>query len=259
MKAHPIRLASLSSLAKLGFAASLMAAAVLAPVTSFAQAPPPPPGHAPRLVSVTGEGRAAIAPDMAILSLTVMRTADTAQAALAANTAAMREVLAALKAAGLADRDIQTSEFSIFPRYSQPEPNRQGGNEMPQIIGYQVSNGLTLRVRDLQKLGDLIDQSVKLGVNQGGQITFTNTDPKGAMQDARRDAVADAMAKAKILTEAAGVALGPVVSIEENSLRPEPMPLMRSMAMAKESDAVPVAGGENTYSVTVDMRFEIRP
>jgi uncharacterized protein len=232
-------------------------------VASVGQAqtpPPPPPAHQP-MISVTGEGRAALAPDMAMLSLTVTRTAETADAALAANNAAMREVMAALKQDGVAERDIQTSDFSIFPRYSQQErsgQNGDGGNvdEVPRIIGYQVSNGLSVRVRDLGKLGGLIDRSVKLGVNQGGQISFTNDDPKAAMAEARLKAVADAMEKARTLAEAAGTKLGPVVSIAENGMRPEPVPMMR-MAMAKEADSVPVSGGENSYTVMVEMRFEL--
>ncbi len=241
----------------LAFPVALLAAGLSLAAPAMAEGPPPPPHP---FISVTGEGRAAIAPDMAILSLTVTRVADTAQAALAANSSAMREVIDALKADGLADRDIQTTDFSIFPRYSQPDPNRQGTSEQqPQIIGYQVSNGVTLRVRDIAKLGTILDRSVTLGVNQGGQITFTNADPEKAVEEARRKAVTDAMAKARVLAEAAGLALGPVTSISENSLQPEPLPPMRAMAMAKEVAPVPIAGGENTYAVTVEMRFDLKP
>ncbi|WP_137130264.1 SIMPL domain-containing protein [Rhizobium sp. FY34] len=219
--------------------------------TSMAEAP---------TISVTGEGRAAMAPDMAVISLSVVRMGDTAQAALTDNNAAMTVVMEALRGQGIAERDIQTSDFSIFPRYSQPDPIRpQDGSEMPKITGYQVSNSLTVRVRDLKKLGALLDQSIKLGINQGGQISFTNADPKGAMDEARRNAVTDAMAKAATLAQAAGGSLGPVISIVESSLRPEPMPLMRSMAMAKEADSVPVASGENTYMVLVEMKFSLAP
>lgn len=222
-----------------------------------AEGPPPPPHP---FISVTGEGRAAVAPDMAMLSLTVTRVGDTAEAALAANSSAMREVIEALKADGLAERDIQTSDFSIFPRYSQPDPTRQGsGEQPPKIIGYQVSNGVTLRVRDITKLGAILDRSVTLGVNQGGQITFSNADPAKAVEEARRKAVSDAMEKARVLADAAGLALGPVMSIAENAAQPEPMPMMRAMAVAKEVSPVPIAGGENTYAVTVDMRFDLKP
>ncbi|WP_137137222.1 SIMPL domain-containing protein [Rhizobium sp. FKY42] len=235
---------------------ALMASLVL-PAVSFAQAPPPP--TQPRAITVSGEGTASIAPDMAIVNLSVTRMAETAQAALTQNNEAVRSVLDALKANGVADRDIQTGDFSIFPRYSDRQSTPQNINQQPVIIGYQVTNSLTVRVRELPKLGELIDQSVKLGVNQGGQITFTNHEPKAAYQNARRKAVEDAMEKAKTLAEAAGVTLGPVVNISETNLQPvAPAPMMR-MAMAKEADSVPVAGGETTYTVTVEMRFDIRP
>jgi uncharacterized protein YggE len=206
------------------------------------------------LISVSGEGEASVAPDMAVVSFSVVRNGATADSALSANSAAMKEVLAALKAEGIADRDIQTSNFSIYPQYRHSEP-KNGVVDPPQIIGYEVSNGLTLKIRDLGKLGGLIDKSVKLGVNQGGQISFTNDNSDEAMKNARKAAVAEALEKAKTLTEAAGVKLGRIVEISENAARP-PQPMMR-MAMAKDmaAEAVPVAAGENTYRVTVNVTF----
>ncbi|WP_252193163.1 SIMPL domain-containing protein [Rhizobium sp. CSW-27] len=236
--------------------AILVAASLAAPVAALAQMPPPPPAQPPA-VSVMGEGKATVAPDMAVVSLVVTRMADTADAALAASNAAMRDVLAALKEEGIAERDMQTSDFSIYPRYSQPDRNGNTDETPPKIVGYQVANGLTVRVRDLKKLGSLLDRSVKLGVNQGGEISFGNDDPKAALAEARRRAVQDAMDKARTLVEAAGARLGPVLSIEESpNMPPAPMPMMR-MAMAKEADAVPIASGENTYAISVNMRFEI--
>ncbi|MFD1747052.1 SIMPL domain-containing protein [Rhizobium helianthi] len=243
---------------KVSLCVLLLSTSLLSPAASYAQAPPPPPHAQLRSIDVSGEGIATVAPDMAVVSLSVTRVADTAAEALTQNNEAMRGVLDALKADGVAERDVQTGEFSIFPRYSDPQTSQKDGNPQPQIDGYQVTNSITVRVRDLTKLGGLIDKSVKLGVNQGGQITFTNHDPKAALQDARRKAVADAMEKAKTLAEAAGVALGPVLTIEENNLRPQPVPMMR-MAMAKEADSVPLAGGENNYTVVVNMRFDIKP
>lgn len=233
----------------------LLAGGLLIPSVSSAQVPPPPS----RAINVVGEGTASLAPDMAVINLAVTQMEETAQAALAKNNDAVRAVLDALKADGVAERDIQTGELSIFPRYSDRQPTPQNSNPQPVIVGYQVTNSVTVRVRDLPKLGGLIDKSVKLGVNQGGQITFTNQDPKEAYQEARRKAVASAMEKAKTLAEAAGVNLGPVISISETNLQPlAPAPMMR-MAMAKEADSVPVSGGENTYSVSVELRFDIRP
>lgn len=207
-------------------------------------------------IMVSGEGEATVAPDMAVISLAVVRDADTASEALSANSAAMTEVLAALKAQGIAEKDLQTTEFSIQPKYKQ-ETRTDGSYEAPVIVGYTVSNGLTVRVRELAKLGTIIDESVKLGVNQGGGISFTNDDPEATIEAARKQAVEKAAAKAKTLTEAAGVKLGRVVEISENFARPMPQ-VYAAAPMAKMADeSVPIASGENLYSVTVNITYAI--
>lgn len=210
-------------------------------------------------IIVSGEGEASIAPDMAVVSLSVVRDAPTAAEALDANSRAMAEVLADLKGQGVADKDLQTTDFSIQPQYRQQPTDGSGGYEAPEIVGYSVSNGLTVRVRDLAKLGGLVDRAVKLGVNQGGNISFTNDDPEPAIEAARKQAVAKAAAKAKTLTEAAGVKIGRVVEISENFA--QPMPQMYAAApMAKRMDeSVPIASGENRYTVTVSITYGIEP
>lgn len=207
-------------------------------------------------INVSGEGQAAIVPDMAILSFSVVKQAETAAAALEANSKALSEVLAALKNDKIDDKDLQTSNFSIQPLYKQIEP-KDGVYVAPEITGYQVSNGLTVRVRDLTKLGGIIDTSVKLGINQGGDISFTNDKPDATVTEARKAAVANALEKAKTLAEATGVKLGRVIEINENMPRPMPQPMMRA-AMMKEMDAgVPIAAGENNYTVTVNLTFAL--
>lgn len=215
--------------------------------------------NAPReaVISVSGEGRSAVAPDMAVLSFSVVSDAKTAREALDANNKSMTDVLKALKDAGIAERDLQTSGFAINPQYQYPD-NSDGGNKPPVLTGYQVANSLTIRVRDLTKLGSIIDQAVTLGVNQGGSIFFTNDKPEAALTEARKAAVADAMEKAKVLSQAAGVSLGRVVEISENSRAPEPVPMMRAMSKEYAADAVPVAAGENTYNVSVNVTFAIK-
>jgi uncharacterized protein len=212
----------------------------------------------PRIM-VSGEGEATAAPDMAVISLTVLREADTARAALNDNNKAMAEVLAAMKAAGIADKDLQTAGFSIQPRYVYPDQSKSEP-EQPKIAGYSVINTLSLRVRDLAKLGEIVDQAVTLGVNQGGDITFVKDDTSGLLEEARKKAMENAIAKAKTLTTAAGVTTGRILEISEQSFQPQPMPIMRAeMAMAKgASDAVPVAAGENAYRVNVNVTFEIK-
>jgi uncharacterized protein YggE len=195
---------------------------------------------------------------MAILSLSVLREADTARAALDQDNKAMADVIEAMKKAGIAERDLQTSGLSIDPRYSTVKPGSEPRQE-PKIVGYRAVNTLTVRVRDLDNLGTIIDRSVSLGVNQGGGMTFTNDDTSKPMQEARKRAMQDAIARARTLTEAAGVKTGKIVEISEQSYRPMPRPMAmkaRTFAAAPE-DAVPVQAGENTYHATVTVTFEI--
>lgn len=210
-------------------------------------------------ISVSATGTADIAPDMAVIHLTVLREAETAREALDANTEAMAGVLEAMRAEGIEARDLQTSNFSIRPRLVYPEP-AGGMRPAPRIAGYKVSNSLTVRIRDLGRLGAILDASVTLGVNQGGGITFTNDDPSAAIAEARTEAVRNAIAKAETLAGAAGIGLGPILSISERAPEPGPMPLARAAMTNMAAEAavpVPVAAGENTYRVSVNVTFEL--
>nr|WP_245247694.1 SIMPL domain-containing protein [Tianweitania sediminis] len=220
-----------------------------------AQAQMQPP---PRIV-VTGEGEAKARPDLATLTLSVMREAETAREALDANSAAMAAVIAAMKTEGVAENDLQTAGFGIQPRYTYPSHNNNGNAE-PQLVGYQVTNTLGVRVRDITKVGDLLDKAVSLGVNQGGDISFGAVDPEKPLQDARKDAVSDAMARARTLAEAAGVTLGSVLEITETSLNQPPVPMMKTFeARSVAAEAVPIEAGQNTYRVQVTVTFAIEP
>lgn len=211
----------------------------------------------PRIL-VTGQGSADLAPDMAVLALTVTREAETARAALDANSAAMSEVLSAMKAEGIKARDLQTSGFSIQPKYIYPPQKTSGERQPPRIVGYTVRNSLNVRVRDISAVGKILDTSVTLGVNEGGNITFTNDDPSAAITQARIRAVQSALDKAQTLAEAAGVKTGKILEMSEQSHSPRPMPMARAeMSMARSAKAVPVATGENTYKVTVNVSYAI--
>lgn len=212
----------------------------------------------PRII-VTGAGEATAAPDTAIVSLVVREEKPTAREALTANNEAMARVLDGMKKAGIADRDLQTSGFGIEPRYVYPE-NKDNTQppQPPKIVGYAVSNSLTVRVRDLKKVGEILDQSVTLGVNQGGNLTFTNDKTDTILEEARKKAVENAIAKAKTLTAAAGVELGKVIEISEQSFNPSPVPMGQAKMMAMAADSVPVATGENTYNVNVNVTFELK-
>ena len=170
-------------------------------------------------ILVTGQGSADLAPDMAILTLSVTRQAETARTALDANSLAMKEVLTAMKTEGIKPRDLQTSGFSIQPKYIYPPQKSSGEREPPRIVGYTVRNSLTVRVRDITAVGAILDKSVSLGVNEGGNIMFTNDDPSEAITQARINAVKNAMAKANTLADAAGVKTGKLLEISESAPR----------------------------------------
>ena len=233
------------------FATLFVAVALVLPTVSFAQDMRP---TSPRVV-VSGEGEVAVAPDMAIVSLSVMREAETARAALDDANGAMSAVIAALKEAGIEPRDLQTSGLQINPRYVYP----QDGTGEPRLTGYQVSNTLTIRVRDIATVGQVIDRSVTLGVNQGGSITFANDDPSTARTEARKRAVRDAADKARTLAEAAGVELGAIIEMTEHASAEPPVTLgAKAMRMEAAPDAVPVEAGENTYRIQVNVTFELK-
>jgi uncharacterized protein len=209
------------------------------------------------IINVSATGDTSIAPDLADITLAVMRESATAREALTANNAAMAEVLAAMKAFGIADRDLQTSGFSINPIYVYPRAEEP--QTAPKITGYQVSNSLSVRVRDLTKLGEVLDQAVTLGVNSGGNVTFGNDKPEEAIKAARIEAMKEAVDMATVLVEAGGAKLGKIVSINESSNAPQPM-MMMDMARSAEAPSpksVPMAAGESSYSVNVNVSFEI--
>ena len=211
----------------------------------------------PRIL-VNGEGSVDIAPDMAVLVLSVNREATTAREALTANSAAMSKVLAAMTGLGIEERDVQTANFDIQPRYTRPDRQANGPAEAPELVGYIVRNSLSVRVRDISKVGEVLDTSVTLGVNEGGSILFTNVDPSAAITQARVKAMEAALSKARTLADAAGVALGNVLEISEQNYSPRPMPMMaRGMLAMDSAESVPIAAGENSYKVTVSVSLAI--
>jgi uncharacterized protein len=230
-------------------ALGLAAAIALPAVASAAETP-----IQPRIV-VSGEGEAAVAPDMAMLSLSVMREAKTAREALDDNNAAMAEVIEAIKLFGVADRDLQTAGLQIMPRYNYT--NKPDGTQEAELIAYQVTNSLSVRVRDLVKTGEILDKAVSLGVNQGGNIVFANDDPLAVITEARKKAVAEATAKARTLAEAAGVNLGRILEISDQAFGAQPMPI-EAKAFDRMAASVPIEAGENAYRVQVNMTFELK-
>lgn len=235
------------SLRPLAVPAAIIALAAASLATAF----PARAETAPPTITVTGEGSAERAPDLATVQIGVTTVGETAAEALAANSAAMAAVTDRLKAAGVADRDLQTTGLSVNPNWTGYDSSSSA--EGPRISGYTASNILTVRVRALDTLGAVLDASVSDGANTLNGLTFGLADPKPAMDDARKAAVADALAKAELLATAAGVTLGPIVSITEGGAQLDPQPMFREAASA----APPVAGGEVGYGATVTVVWQL--
>lgn len=225
-----------------------LATAVVAALVSLS------PAHAqePATITVTGEGQSVAAPDLAVISLGVRNQAETALEAVNATSSALEGVLARLTSMGIAARDVQTESLSLNQIWDR---RSQSGQSLPG--SFEASNILTVRVRDLDQLGAVLQAALSDGANTLSGLSFGFDDP-GPLQDiARRDAVADAMAKAALYADAAGVALGPVLSITEGGGGAAPVLRAASMRMAAEVADVPVAAGETEISARVTMVFEI--
>ena len=224
------------------FAAAIAAGALLA---APAQAEVIPPAA----ISVTGEATVSVPPDLAQIDGGVTSEAKTAREASDANNAAMGKVLLALKGAGIEEKDFQTSRLSLQP---QSAPNRTGPSA---IVGYRASNRVTIRLRDVTKVANVIDTLVGAGANEIGGINFMVSQASKLLDEARERAVADARRKAEIYAKAAGVTLGAPLSIsEEGNAAPIPY---RRMAVGMAATA-PVAQGEETLQVNVSVSWAIK-
>lgn len=216
----------------------------------LATAAPAQADTAPRTITVTGEGTASATPDEAILSAGVVTSAKTAALALAANSNAMNAVMATLKNAGIPDKDIQTSGFSV-----QRETYSASSTAPPHVVSYTVTNNVTVLVENLTHLGATLDALVASGANNVGDIQFAIKDTKKLLDTARAGAVADATSRAQVLAQAAGVSLGPITSISESSGYSGGRPMMLGM-MAKTIET-PIATGTQDLTANVTITWEI--
>jgi uncharacterized protein len=205
-------------------------------------------------ISITGEGRVEVAPDMATVTLGVTSEGDTARAALDANNAAIAAVIDRLKAAGIEGRDAQTSGLSLGPRYDYSRTNPDGSQ---QINGYVASNLVTVRVRALGQVGGVLDAAVTDGANTLNGLSFGLADATEPTDAARGEAVADARRKAELLTAAAGVKLGRILSIAEQGAFLPPVPMPMAEAAFGKAASVPVEAGELEVSAAVTIVFEL--
>ncbi|WP_275198158.1 SIMPL domain-containing protein [Bradyrhizobium sp. CSA207] len=206
----------------------------------------------PAAISVSGQATVSAAPDLAQIDAGVANDAKSAKEASDANNAAMGKVLLALKGAGIAEKDYQTSRLSLQPQYA---PNRSGGAS--PVVGFRASNRVTVKIRDVTKVAGIIDTLVSAGANDIGNISFEVTQTSKLLDEAREQAVADARRKAEIYAKATGVTLGAPLSLSEGG---GPVPLFKGrMATAPMAAPAAVAPGEETLSVTVNVSWAIKP
>jgi hypothetical protein len=222
----------------------------------FLSMPPAAAQTAPaRTLTIAGNAEVHAVPDAALVSTGVVTESETAAASeLKTNSAALAKVIDAIRAAGVEPKDVQTSGLALEARYYRPD--KPSPTDRPRIIGYTAANEVTLRVRDLGKLGDLLDKVTVAGANRIDGINFIVSNQDGLLDEARRKAVADAKDKADLYAKAAGFTLGKVMSLTEESV-PSPRPLARAMVASGAAAPVPVEAGEMTLSVRVRVVWSL--
>jgi uncharacterized protein len=201
-----------------------------------------------KLVTVTGEATVAVAPDAAMIRIGVSSQDKTAREASDANSKQMTAVLAAIKSNNIAERDIQTSRLSLQPQY---DPNKSG---TARLTGFQATNQVTVRIRDIGNLAAVLDSAISAGANEMSGIEFIVSEQSKLLDRARDDAIADAHRKAERYAKAAGSRLGHVVAISEEGSAPPPRPMQ-----ALRAGAVPISPGEQTLRAAVTVSYELTP
>ena len=204
-----------------------------------------------RTITVSASGEIAAEPDLARIQSGVTTEAETARNALAANSAAMRKVIDGLKSRGIDPKDIQTSSFRVEPRYSE----RVKGNA-PKIDGYRVHNQVHVALRDLGKVGEVLDELVALGANEIGGLSFEVSKAEELKDAARKEAVANALRRAKLLATAAGAEVGEVISITDEAMQFAPRGPMMTRAAAPGS--VPIESGSQTLEARVTVTWALK-
>ena len=200
-----------------------------------------------KLLTVTGEGTVAAAPDSAVIRLGVSSTGKTARAASDANAREMTVVLAAIKESGVADRDIQTTSLSLQPQY---DPSKTGA---ARLIGFQANNQVTVKIRDVGRLPAVLDRAIAGGANEMSGIEFVVSEQGKLLDKARTEAIADARRKAELYATAAGMKVGRVMAISEEGSAPPP----RAFQALRAGAATPIAPGEQTLRAVVTVSYEL--
>lgn len=228
-------------------------AAVLAIVAATgpaqAQGPAPPAAPTDARVIVAGEGSVTAAPDYARIRTGVTTRAKTAKEATDANAKTMTAVMAALADSGVEQKDIQTVQFSVQPIYAPQQANTE-----PKLSGFSAANEIGVTVRQLGKLGDILDRLVAAGATDIGNVALLHSDPSKLLDQARTAAIADARRKAEVYAQASGLNLGGVAWVAEESGYAPPLPMLRTLAAAPTA---PIAAGEDTLRVRVTVGFAV--
>jgi uncharacterized protein YggE len=204
-------------------------------------------------LTANGEGTVMVVPDIAIVTLGVLSEGKTAAEALAGNSAALESTIKAIRAAGVAEKDIGTSGFSVSPIYSNPPVRDDGSQAEPKIVGYRVANEVRVTVREIGAAGGLLDHVVTAGANMVSGIAFDNADRQGPSDRAMLTAIADAKRKGALMAEAAGVKLVRILSVSTNEGPPPPLPYRMEMA----AKAVPVMAGERAVTGSATIVWEV--
>jgi uncharacterized protein YggE len=205
-------------------------------------------------VIVTGEGDVAVAPDHVQLTSGVTTRAKSVKEATDTNSKVMAAVTAALLESGIEQKDIQTLRFSIQPVYASQEPRTE-----PKLSGYSVSNQVRVTIRQIGKIGEILDRVIAAGATDLGSIAFLVSNPSKALDQAREAAIADARRKAEVYTHASGLRLGQVKWIIEDTGVALPVPMRAQAGSASMAAPVPIATGEDMLRVKITVGFEIAP
>ena len=231
-------------------AAAIVGVTVMFGATAQAQQLQSPP--AARVI-VIGEGSVSAQPDYAQIRSGVTTRAKTAKEAADANSRLMTAITAALTDSGVEQKDIQTVQFSVQPIYAQPQSNAER-----KLSGFTVSNQVNVTIRKIAKLGDILDRLVTAGATDIGDVEFLHSDPAKALDQARAAAIADARRKAELYAQAAGLSLGRVAWITEDSGYAPAMP-MAAMRGGLGGMPVPIAPGEDTLHARITVGFDTAP
>jgi uncharacterized protein YggE len=215
---------------------------------------PQGPGRWEPSISVSGAGEIQQKPDMAEIDVGVVTEAESAAAAVESNNEKMQALLQTLRQQGVAEMDIQTSNFQIMPRRRYPDPPER--EQPPAITGYEVTNQVHIKVRDLARLGQILDAASEQGANQVYGIQFSISDRSEFVNQALRMALTDARQKAETLAAGADVQLGRVLTISESSTD-FPRPMMGRAMQAEMADSVPVSPGTLTIRADVSVTYAI--